>query len=103
MSTDDEPKIQFENWSAIEMAVQEPELLPGDHEDNAHQELVHFDETDGVIYLNVMDCPTGYGVDTASLNTAEELVDWIYHLRTKPWFSAQHLADFLRGCEEELW
>ena len=100
MNTDEQPTTHFEYWSVTDLAVQEPEPRQDEHEAEAVQELVHFDKTAGVIYLNVMDCPTGYEVDTSTLRTAAGLVDWIYHLRTKPWFSSQHLADFLTVVKE---
>ena len=62
--------------------------------------LVAFDPEVGVIYLYSAVFSDGYEVDTDRLTTAAELVDWIYHLRGKLWFSDQHLADFLAVVRE---
>ena len=62
--------------------------------------LVCFDGKAGAIYLYSAVHPDGYEVDTDRLKTAAQLVNWIYHLRGKIWFSDQHLSDFLAVVQE---
>jgi len=58
--------------------------------------LVWWDEKLDGFLLNEGDGSTYGPVLPADERTHSELVDWIFHLRDKVWFTAQHLDDLLQ-------
>jgi hypothetical protein len=98
MSGNDE--VHFECRTASQLAVEFDAVKRYVRRLRNARGLVWFDEKAGAIYLYSPIHPGGYEVDTDSLKTAADLVNWIYHLKDKMWFSIQHLADLLDVVKE---
>jgi hypothetical protein len=98
MSGDDEPDFEYKTMS--ELAVEFDAVERHDREGRQARGLVWFDKQVGAINLHSRIYAGGYEVDTDDLKTAADLVDLIYHLKGKSWFSIQHLADLLDVVKE---
>lgn len=59
-----------------------------------------------VVFLKPYYCiehePSGYWIGFNRLNTCAEIMDWLFQLRQKTWFSSQDASDFLTLIDDVL-
>lgn len=59
-----------------------------------------------VVFVGSYNCiehePSGYWIGFNRLNTCAEIMDWLFQLRQKTWFTSQDASDFLTLIDDVL-